>query len=226
MAPAYSKMASTDASQIADRLIHHLASDPAPICYVKSSRAATKQDDTMYHEFEYNMHSASPANGTKMKNKTLMFEDGDAEMWCDWRITFDDLIRLAPLTAGTDKINAALTLLKGKALQHFKEYHRVETTKEASRSDKDSRDDNDLFNEIIDDVAKEFFPVNHAYRRQIFYMKYHLFIGNKTGVRDFIARVHRINSCIPYFPRKNGKKGIVDCKKLGEDELCDILNLA
>ena len=104
------------------------------------------------------MHSALPANGTKMKNKTLMFEDGDAEMWCDWRITFDDLIRLAPLTAGTDKINAALTLLKGKALQHFKEYHRVETMKEASRSDKDSRDDNDLFNEIIDDVAKEFFP--------------------------------------------------------------------
>ena len=57
-------------------------------------------------------------------------------------------------------------------------------------------------------------------------MKYHLFIGGKTGVHDFIARVHRIHSCIPYFPRKNGKKRIVGCKKLGEDELCDILNLA
>jgi hypothetical protein len=226
MAPAYSKVASTDATQIADRLIHHLASDPAPICYVKSSRASAKHDDTMYHEFEYSMHSASPETGTKMKTKTLMFEDGDAEMWCDWRIEFDDLIRLAPLESGTDKINAALTLLKGKALQHFKEYQRVETVKEANRPNPDERDDNDLFNEIIDDVAKEFFPVNHAYRRQIFYMKYHLFIGGKTGVRDFIARVHRINSCIPYFPRKNGKKGLRNCKKLGEDELCDILNLA
>ena len=105
------------------------------------------------------------------------------------------------MNSGKEKINAALTLLKGKALQHFKKYQRVENTKEASRSDITERDDNALFNEIIDDMAKEFFPVNHAYRRYIFYMKYHLFIGGKTGVRDFIARVHHINSCIPYFPR-------------------------
>ena len=93
MAPAYSKIASAHAQQIADHLMHHLASDPAPICSVKSSQAATKHDDTIYHEFEYSMNSDSPENGTKKKTKTLMFEDGDAKMWCDWRIEFDNWIR-------------------------------------------------------------------------------------------------------------------------------------
>ena len=70
----------------------------------------------MYHEFEYRL-DAEDKKSTKMLKKTMMFEDGDAEMWCDWRIDFDDLIRLAPLKTAEQKTNAVLTLLKGKALQ-------------------------------------------------------------------------------------------------------------
>jgi hypothetical protein len=122
MAPAHSKL--NDASQVADRLTHHIASDPPPIKFMRSNRASKSPADTMYHEFEYRLDNANKKS-IKMSKKTLMFENGDAEMWCDWRIKFNDLIRLAPLTTAEHKSNAALTLFKGKALQHFKEYTRI-----------------------------------------------------------------------------------------------------
>ena len=55
-----------------------------------------KHDDMMHHGFESNLNSSTNESGNKMKTKTLMFEDRHAEMWCDWRIEFDDLIHLAP----------------------------------------------------------------------------------------------------------------------------------
>jgi hypothetical protein len=58
-----------------------------------------------------------------MSKKTLMFENGDAEMWCDWRIEFGDLIRLAPLITAEHKTNAALTLFKGKALPEEQKFY-------------------------------------------------------------------------------------------------------
>jgi hypothetical protein len=45
-----------------------------------------------------------------------MFENGDAEMWCNWRIKFDDIIGIAPLVTADQKINAALTFFKEKEL--------------------------------------------------------------------------------------------------------------
>ncbi len=158
-----------------------------------------------------------------------MFENGDAEMWCDWQIEFEDLIQLAPLTTAEHKSNAALTLFKGKALQHFKQYtHAVEKVdvERNARQKKTPWTEEQKFYEILDRVAQEFFPIKHAYRRQHFYMRYPLYIGGKFGVREFMARLHRINACIPYFPRKSDANGVKYCKRLPDDELCDILNLA
>jgi hypothetical protein len=225
MAPTYSKL--NDTSQVADRLNHHLVSDPPPIKFMRSDRASKPVADTMYHEFEYRLDNLDE-NSTKMSKKTLMFENGDAEMWCDWRIEFEDLIRLAPLTTAEHKSNAALTLFKGKALQHFKEYTRTVEIFDAERVKKKKTKwtDEQKFYEILDRVAQEFIPVKHAYRRQCFYMRYHLYIGGKFGVREFMARLHRINACIPYFPRKADTQGKLDCRRLPDDELCAILNLA
>jgi hypothetical protein len=45
-------------------------------------------------------------------------------------------------------------------------------------------------------------------------------------VREFMAQLHQINACIPYFPRKFNTQGTLDCRRLPDNELCDILNLA
>jgi hypothetical protein len=173
MAPAHSKL--NDPFQVADRLIHHMASDPPPIKFMRSDRASTSPSYTMYHEFEYRLDNADKKS-TKMSKKTLMFENGDAEMWCDCRIEFDDLIRLAPLSTAEHKSNAALTLFKGKALQHSKEYTRTvdSLNEDRVKRDKTPWDDDQKFFEVPDRVAKEFFPVKHAYHRQCFYLRYHL----------------------------------------------------
>ena len=217
MAPAHSKL--NDTSQIADRLNHHLVSDPPPIKLMRSDRASKPVPVTMYHEFEYRLDSLD-ADSTKMSKKTLMFENGDAEMWCDWRIEFDDLIRLAPLTTAEHKTNAALTLFKGKALQHFKQYtHAVEKAdvERNARKKKTPWTEEQKFYEILDRAAQEFFPIKHAYRRRHFYMRYHLYIGGKFGVGEFMARLLRINACIPYFPRKTDPQGKVGCRSLADD---------
>jgi hypothetical protein len=140
----------------------------------------------MYHEFEYR----------------LDVEDGDAEMWCDWRIDFDDLIRLAPLKTTDQKTNAVLTPFKGKALQHLKENTRLveETDNDRIARGKKKWSEDYKFGEILDRVAKELFPVKHAYKKQCVYLRYQLYIG-KSGVREFMTRLHRINACIPYFPK-------------------------
>jgi hypothetical protein len=144
MAPAHSKL--NDASQVADRLTHHMASDPPPIKFMRSDRASKSPAGTMYHEFEYRLDNANKKS-TKMSKKTLMFENGDAEIWCDWRIKFDDLIHLAPLTTAEHKSSAALTLFKGKALQHFKEYTRTvdNLNNKREKRDKTPWDDDQKF---------------------------------------------------------------------------------
>jgi hypothetical protein len=135
---------------------------------------------------------------------------------------------LAPLTTAEHKSNAALTLFKGKALQHFKEYTWTvdNLNNERGKRDKTPWDDDQKFFEVLDRVAEEFFPVKDAYPRQCFHLRYHLYIGGKLGVREFMARLQGINACILYFPRKTDTQGIKYCKRLPNDELCDILNLA
>lgn len=74
--------------------------------------------------------------------------------------------------------------------------------------------------------SQGFFPFKYAYRRQCFYLRYHLCIGGKFGVHEFMACLHPINDCIPYFPRKSDPQSKLNCRRLPGDELCDILKLA
>jgi hypothetical protein len=60
MAPAHSKL--NDAFQVADRLTHHMASNPPPIKFMRSDRASTSPSDTLYHEFEYRLDNADKKN--------------------------------------------------------------------------------------------------------------------------------------------------------------------
>jgi hypothetical protein len=81
-----------------------------------------------------------------------MFENGDAEMWCDWRIKYDDLIRLAPLSTAEHKSNAMLTLFRGKALHHFKENNRTvdSLNEDQVNRDKTPWDNDQKFFEVLD----------------------------------------------------------------------------
>jgi hypothetical protein len=77
-------------------------------------------------------------------------------------------------------------------------------------------------------MALEIFPTKHSYRRQVSYMKYHIFMGDGTTVKIFEKRVNWLNQCIKYFPImiKMTDGQLKTCEPVGEDDLHDIYTLA
>lgn len=70
---------------------------------------------------------------------------------------------------------------------------------------------------FFDRVAREFFPVKHACRRQ----------GADITVRQFDLHLNCMNDYLQYFPMVKSKGGSLrKCPILGKDQLCDIINLA
>ena len=58
-------------------------------------------------------------------------------------------------------------------------------------------------------------------------MRYHLFIGGEVTVREFDMRLNRMNDYLQYFPTIETATGNLNqCQVLGDDQLCDIINLA
>jgi hypothetical protein len=93
-----------------------MASNPPPIKFMRSKW--NHFEDAQIYSCITRLNTglvAGDKDSTEMKN-------GDTERWCNWRIEFDDIIWLTPVATADQKINAAHTLFKGKALQHFKEF--------------------------------------------------------------------------------------------------------
>jgi hypothetical protein len=76
-------------------------------------------------------------------------------------------------------------------------------------------------------MALGIFPTKHSNHHQVFYMKYHIFMGDGTTVKIFEKRVDWLNQCIKYFPMIKMTDGqLKTCEPLGEDDLRDIYTLA
>ena len=80
-------------TKVAERIQHHVKSFPPPISFTKSKKASERKESSDYREFEMRLDPADN-NSQKTKKSVLIFEDGDPEMWCEWRRQVDDLCRL------------------------------------------------------------------------------------------------------------------------------------
>jgi hypothetical protein len=72
------------------------------------------------------------------------------------------------------------------------------------------------------DVGKSYYPILHAYQKQVAYMQHYLRLGNHT-VGNFATRLRKLNNYSPCFPREEGKAEPI---KLSNDNLIQILNQA
>ena len=224
----YSKLMSTN--QVAERIQSHVSSFPPPIPFARSKRASIKHEPTDFREFEM-LFDPTDENSQKTKKAVLTYEDGDAEMWCEWREQLDELYCLVPLTSTEQQAKAIVSLLRGKALAlyltHQSRIEREQPALQAQLLTQGLLTSQEILARSLDQLAKEFFPVKHAYRRQIFYMRYHLFIGGKVTVREFDMRLNRMSDYLQYFPTIETATGNLNqCQVLGDDQLCDIINLA
>ena len=61
-------------------------------------------------------------------------------------------------------------------------------------------------------------------------MKYHLYIGGMTTIKEFYTRFQQMNQFLHYFPLIKGVNGAKvtykDPTMLPDDQICDVLNLA
>ena len=139
-----------------------------------------------------------------------------------WRIELEEVICDYPLESGEQKASMALALLKGSARDKFQQMLRELDTENAARPARQRKTPNELFQMVMNEVGKSFFPILHAYQKQVVYMQHYLRLGGHT-VRNFAARLRELNHFLPYFPREEGK---AKPSKLSDDNLIQILNQA
>jgi hypothetical protein len=109
MAPVYSKLLATN--RVAERIWSHVSSFPQPIAFARSRRASAKHKATGFREFEMRF-DPSDKKAQKTKNKSVLTnEDGNQEMWCEWREKLDELYQFVPLTTGTKGEDSRVALM-------------------------------------------------------------------------------------------------------------------
>jgi hypothetical protein len=85
----------------------------------------------------------------------MVFEDGNPEEVCEFRLGIKELFESAGIT-GNQLVTMTLNLLTGKARARFQNINREKTAKNA---DLDHRlSELELFNIVLDDWVETFFP--------------------------------------------------------------------
>ena len=217
-------------SEAAERISTHVRAFPPPIAFTKSKIALNKPSKDQYVKLKVWLDPEDNSSD-QTERQVLVFEDGDAETWCEFRRQFNDLVRLVPLDTAAKKEKAYESLFRGQALEKFTTHRNAVQLSNAGRRTRGTQwDDDKCLKHTIDLTAQEYFPAKHAVRRQTFYMKYHLYIGGNTTVKEFYTRFQQMNQFLPYFPMIRSGLGndvvYADPRSLTEDQVCDVLNLA
>ncbi|KAI2510754.1 hypothetical protein MHU86_3702 [Fragilaria crotonensis] len=116
----------------------------------------------------------------------------------------------------------ALAPFKGSARDKFQQRWRRLDTENVAGPARQRKTPNKIFQLVMMEVGKSYFPILHAYQKQVVYMQHYLRLGGHT-VRNFATRLRELNNYLPYFPREEGK---AEPSKLSDDDLIQILNQA
>jgi hypothetical protein len=202
----------------------NLALNPPSIYFDKPKKSTEKSDDEgNYKKIEVPIEAGN-ANSKNIEKKIRLFGDYDTspEAWVKWRIELEEVIRDYPLESGEQKASMALALLKGSARDKFQQTLREIDAENAARPARQKKTPEELFQMVMHEVGKSYFPILHAYQKQVVYMQHYLRLGGHT-VRNFATRLRELNNYLPYFPREEGK---AEPAKLSDDVLIQILNQA
>jgi len=191
---------------IAEAHQQSLALFPPPIPFYVDEKEEKKKKDKNKSEEKDNFKEISlrldpeDENGETLKKKVRLFENGTPEEWFRWRIEFDEVVRDAPLLTPQAQNCAAVAFLRGKAKDYFQAANLRRTAENLARPEDDRLRTDDIFAQVIEDVGKRFFPTNHAYIRQVNYMRHHLYMVKGTTLHEFKDRLLLLNSYLSYFP--------------------------
>jgi hypothetical protein len=202
----------------------NLAFNPPSIYVEKPKKSTEKSDDEgNYKEIEVPVEAGN-ANSKNFEKEIRLFGDYDTsqEAWVKWRIELEEVISDYPLESGKQKVSLALALLMGSARDKFQQTLHDLDTENATRPARQRKTPDELFQMVMDEVGKSYFPISHAYQKQVVYMQHYLRLKGRT-VRNFATRLREQSNYLPYFPREEGK---AEPSKLSDDNLIQILNKA
>ena len=151
-----------------------------------------------------------------------VFDTGDAEEYCKWRIAFEELAEAMRWTTVEQKFTVLQTILRGEARARFNGgYNSLETqTRGGARRESEKEEQ---LRQGFHAMTKELFvPTESAWRRQRSYMRYHLTM-EKTTVGEFKRRLVEMNKYLKYFPAPRGRNAT---SALSESELVEIMDRA
>jgi hypothetical protein len=200
----------------------NLALNPPSIYFDKPKKSKEKSDNEGNYKKSKVPIEAGSANSQNIEKKICLFGDYNTspEAWVKWRIELKEVISDYPLKSGKLKASMALALLKGSAREKFQQTLRELDTKNAARPARQRKTGDEVFQMVMDEVRKSYFPILHVYKKQVVNMQHYLCLGGHT-VRNFDTRLRELNKYIPYFPREEGK---AKPSKLPDDDLIQILN--
>ena len=195
-------------------LLHQqmLAVSPPPIPFKRQKKKSSSEEKDKYQTIEIPL-DPSDKDSDKTEWKIPVFEEGDAEDWVKWRITYENLVEAYPLDTPDKQVKMLRTLLKGEAKDRFN------TALAASKATTDTNKLNAAMNNL---AKKSFNDDTNAWRRQRRYMRYHLWFS-EGQFKDFKSRLIELNRYLKFFPVPENKKTVAS---LPDDELIEILDKA
>jgi hypothetical protein len=177
-----------------------LGLSPPPIYFNrKKVKVGDTSEEDNYKTVTLLVDPDDPEKSETVEKKVRIFGGSEnPEDWVKWRIEFDEVVRDMPLTTAIAKTKMALTLLKGRAKELFQSANLTRMSENAEKKSSARLSSEEVFALIMDDLGRNYFPVEHAYRRQVSYMRHYLVLGKNT-VREFAARLRELNNYLPYF---------------------------
>ena len=210
--PAYVK-------KVAAMQIQAMQVNPPAIPFRREKKKSDELDDRETKKLRIKT-DPTDEDSDEIEVRAVVFDEGDAKGWIQWRIQFDDLVRDMNLSTGRQKILLAKALLKGNAREKFLD---LLADLEMRESDGDQElEDEDNLNEAIEQLGLDYFPSANSYRHQRNFLRYHLFMM-EMPLADFRAELRRQNNFLRYFPIPADRDR---CKMIPDDELVDIVDRA
>ena len=195
------------------RKLQGLSSFPPAIPFEKPAEKKTaneKDEKDKYKTFDIKIDKDDKDSDT-VEQHIKVFEQGSPEDYIKWLEGYKELEIVLPLEKPEHKVNVVRSILKGPYLETFNT-----ALGEKSITNKKVQE---ALNKV---TLKAFNNDRNAYRRQVQYMRYHLYF-NTSNFKSFEHRLKQLNKYLSYFPIPPGK---TEVEPLPEDQLIEIIDNA
>ena len=181
----------------------------------KEKEEYNKTNKDKYRTFTIKIEEGNATSET-VEFHVKIFDTGTPEEYCKFAESYAELEKSMPLESPEKKKNVLMTLLKGDSITAFNTELAAQLTSRSGLT-------NEKVRKALQAVSlKSFKNDKSAYRRQVNYMRHHLYF-TKTNFKAFELRLKEINRCLCYFPVPPGKNSV---NILSDEELVEIIDQA